>query len=45
VYYFVESGEYKPVVVTFALTWWISGVVAIVLVYLFSAWERLGGRP
>lgn len=44
VYYFVESGEYKRVFLTFSLTWWLSGMVAIVLVYLFSAWERLGAR-
>jgi hypothetical protein len=43
--YFVESGEYRRVFLTFSLTWWISGMVAIVLVYLFSAWERPRARP
>jgi hypothetical protein len=45
VYYFVESGEYKNVFLTFSCIWWASGIVAVGLVYLFSSSERLGAQP
>ena len=45
VYYFVESGAYKNVFLTFSLIWWASGIVTVGLVYLFSTSERLGARP
>ena len=45
VYYFVESGAYKSVFLTFSLIWWASGVVTLGLVYLFSTVERLGAQP
>jgi hypothetical protein len=44
VYYFVESGAYKSVFLTFSLIWWTSGMLTAGLVYLLSMWERLGTR-
>ncbi len=45
VYYFVESGAYKNVFLTFSLIWWASGVVAVGLAFLFSTSERFGVPP
>ena len=45
VYYFVESGAYKSVFLTFSLIWWASGLLTVGLVYLFSTYERLGAQP
>ena len=39
-YYFVESGAYKNVFLTFSLIWWASGSFALGLVYLLSTSER-----
>jgi hypothetical protein len=44
-YYFVESGAYKSVFLTFALIWWAAGVLTMVLAYLFSTSERFGAQP
>jgi hypothetical protein len=45
VYYFVESGAYKNVFLTFSLIWWASGAVSMGVFYLFSTSERLGAQP
>ena len=45
VYYFVESGAYKNVFLTFSLIWWVSGIVTVGLATLFSTLERLEARP
>ena len=45
VHYFVESGAYKSVFLTFSSLWWVSGAVTLGLAYLFSTSERFGALP
>ncbi len=42
IYYFVESGAYKHLFLSFSLTWWVSGMVTVGLVRLFATSERTG---
>lgn len=44
-YYFVESGAYKNVFLTFSLIWWAAGTLTFALVYVFSTSELLGAEP
>ncbi len=42
IHYFVESGAYKHLFLSFSLIWWASGMVAVGMVRLFVASEQPG---
>ncbi|MFC2030783.1 hypothetical protein ACFLWA_08665 [Chloroflexota bacterium] len=44
VYYYMRSGEWQRVFLPLALIWWLVGFLAIALVWLFRASERMRAR-